>query len=415
VAIIYVAVLFAAGFLTNFISAGTINTGTILLYLLSCLLSVIGLIHLVNPLRKNVAAAVLATLILSSLMVTKSMIDANPISDRIKELAIYFLGAWPLLFFIQVDKPRVHQQLLRTLELGLLGLSLFGILQGLFATSLPLNLFVLRGDDAFGVGDDQLRPTGLTGNPIIFSSILVFASALFLSRWLEKRKLKYVFALLSSLYANYLTYTRASIVLVIPVLIFVSLFHNRFHIKHKLFAVCAIIVAIAVGQYLFFNPSNLLIIARLQNSNDASTLGHFQQIQDATEAIATHPIMGTGMGSEGDFLGSDNMIITDGAWFALLLEFGIPLSIVILLLLFAALLLIAKYVLRRESNNRALGIATLSFHAYILPANFINSALLGHVSFGLYWVVLALSLACATCGDFWATLQECGKYQTTHH
>jgi O-antigen ligase len=284
---------------------------------------------------------------------------------------------------------------------GLFGLSVFAIFQSIFADSLPLSLFALRGDNAFGVGDNQLRPTGLTGNPIIFSSILVLAAALFAALWLEKRKFRFLIALFCSLVANYVTYTRTSIVLVIPVLILVWLLHHRFRIKHKIIALMVVAVTVAGAQFLWVNGGDLILIQRLQSSNEeslVSTLGHFKQIQDAKDAIALHPLAGTGMGSEGDFVGSTDMIITDGAWWALLLEFGVPLTILIGFMLLITLIPVSKYVLRADSKKRALAIATLSFHAYILPANFINSALLGHISFGLYWVVLGLSFAAANNG-----------------
>ena len=99
------------------------------------------------------------------------------------------------------------------------------------------------------------------------------------------------------------------------------------------------------------------------------------------------------MGSQGDFVGPGNPIITDGAWWILALEFGLPLSVLAVLSLFIVLIPLAKYVLRWDSKNRALAIATLAFHAFIIPANFISSGILGHISFGLYWAVLGLSLA----------------------
>src|SRR5262249_28054751 len=97
----------------------------------------------------------------------------------------------------------------------------------------------------------------------------------------------------------------------------------------------------------------------------------------------------------GNSVGPENVIITDGAWWILMLEFGVPLSIVFVVLLVLMLIPVGRHVLRRDSQQRALAIATLAFHAYLFPASFINSAILGHVSFRLYWAVLGLSLAAA--------------------
>jgi hypothetical protein len=392
----YLSVLFAAGFLTNFVPLGKINTGTILLYSLAGILSFIGVLHLVGPLRKHVAIAACLLLGLTALAVAKSMVDSNPASDRIQELIILSLGAWPFLFFLQINSPTIQRTFLKTIAIGLFGLSVFSIFQGIFASSLPLSLFVLRGDEAFGAGDDQFRPTGLTGNPIIFSSILVFASACFAALWLEKRRYRFLMALIASLAANYLTYTRASLVLVIPVLIFVWLFHNRFRIKHKILTLAIVVLAIAGALFILVKSQDSIVVQRLMVSNPesaASTLEHFRQIQAAEDAISTHPLAGAGMGSQGDFVGTGNSIITDGAWWILALEFGLPLSVVAALSLFIVLIPIAKHVLRWDTKNRALAIATLSFHAFMIPANFINSALLGHISFGLYWAALGLSFA----------------------
>jgi O-antigen ligase len=392
----YVTLLFVAGFLTNLLPTGDVNTGTISLYIFASILSVMGLLSLINPLRKTVAIAVVTILALSGLTVLKATLDANPASQRVQEIAIFFLGVWPCIFFVQIDSSKIRERFLKTLSIGLFGLSVFGVIQGVYSNSLPLSLFVLRGDNQFSVSEDQFRPTGLTGNPIIFSSILVFASAYFLAQWLEKRKLRSLLACFFSLAANYLTYTRASIALVIPVLLFVWLFTNRFRIKHKMIAVVAIILIAAGGLYVFGSNIDSIIIQRFQTSSTESmnsTLDHFVQISNANAAIAQSPWLGEGMGSQGNSVGPDSVIITDGAWWILLLEFGIPLTMLIVIAMLFALIPVVKYVLRPESNNRALAIATLSFHAYILPANFINSALLGHISFGLYWAVLGLSFA----------------------
>ena len=397
----YLTILFSAGLFTNFVPLGTTNTGTILLYSLACVLSLMGMLYLFNPLRKHIGLAAFVTLALSGLIILKAALDSNAASQRAQEIAIFFLGAWPFLFFIQMNVPKVRRRLLHTLSVGLFGLSAFAILQGILGESLPLSLFVLRGDNTFSVDDNQiLRPTGLTGNPISFSSILVFAAAYFAALWLEKRKKVFLMALICALVANYLTYTRASIVLVVPVLALVWLLHKRFHIEHKIAVLTAVVLAAAGGQYLMANGAGLIMIQRLQNSDPSSlesTLQHFEQIQSAADAIALHPLAGTGMGSQGDFVGPDNVIITDGAWWILVLEFGIPLSILALILLGLVLVPLARYALHQDSRDRALAIAVLSFHAYIIPASFINSALLGHISFGLYWAVLGLSLAGINC------------------
>ncbi len=394
----YLFVLFSAGLITNFLPVGTTNTGTILLYALACLLSLASVLYWFAPLPTHIATAVRITLALSFLVVVKAALDDNPLSQRTQEVAIFFLGAWPLLFFVQMHSEKVRKRLLNTLGGGLFGLSVFAVFQSIFAGSLPLTLFVLRGDNPFSIdaGDNEIaRPTGLTGNPIIFSSILVFASAYFAALWLEKRRSRFLFALICSLVANYLTYTRASIILVVPVLILVLLIHKRFHVKHKIAVLAIVIIVAAGGRYLFANSSEVVIIQRLQNSDPGtigSTIEHFAQIQNAEETIASHPLTGVGIGSQGDFMGPGNVIVTDGAWWILLLEFGIPLAIVTVVLLCMILIFLVRYVLDNNSKERALAIAVLSFHAYVIPASFINSALLGHVSFGLYWAVLGLSL-----------------------
>ena len=184
--------------------------------------------------------------------------------------------------------------------------------------------------------------------------------------------------------------------LVIPVLVSVWLFHNRFHIRHKIVALAIVVAAIAAGQYLLIYGQNLIIVQRLLNVDSASiisTAEHFRQIENSQAAIAAHPLTGVGLGSQGDFVGPQNVLVTDGGWWRLLLEFGIPLSMLLIVSIGTILIFIARYVLHRDSKNRALAIATLSFHAFIIPANFVNNALFGHIAFVLYWVVLGLSVA----------------------
>lgn len=393
----YLIALFTAGFLTNFLPLGAINTGTILLYLLGGLLSCIGVLYLLRSTPRKIGMTAALVIALTLLTLIKAILDTNPVDQRIQESIILILGVWPFLFFLQMDIPRVRNCFIGTLTTGLFCLSAFAICQSIFANHLPLSLFVLRGDNRFSVDDNQiLRPTGLTGNPIIFSGILVFASAYFAAAWLEKRKARYLWGLVASLIANYLTYTRASVVLTIPVLCFVWLLHVKFRIKHKVVVLVALVLAIIGGQYLLTSGANLVIIQRLQNSDPStigSTIGHIVQIQDAESAIASHPLTGAGFGSQGNFMGPGNVIVTDGAWWILFLEFGIPLSILAIIALCVMLTLLTKHILQPEAGDRALAITMVSFHAYLIPANFINSAVLGHIAFGLYWAVLGLSLA----------------------
>lgn len=394
----YLIVLFVAGFLTNFIPIISFGTGTLLLYSLAFFLSLFSLLQLLNPLLKGVALAASATFVGTCLVVLKAATDANPLGQRIHELAIFLLGMWPLLFFVQIEDRKTREQFIRTLAVGLFCLCLFGIFQGVFATSLPERLFALQGDERFTAGEDRFRPTALTGNPIIFSSILIFASALFFALWLERRRSRFLWGLLGSVAANYLTYTRASLFLLVPVLVLVWLLHHRFRLKQTIIALVSVVLILAASTYIVLNATNLFIVQRLIGSGEdslGSTLGHFITVQNAWETIVAHPWAGVGVGSQGDFVGPGNAIITDGAWWILLLEFGVPLTIFLVVLLLLMLFPVAKHVLRKGSDDRALAIATLSFHAYAFPASFINSAILGHISFALYWAVLGLSMAAA--------------------
>ena len=397
--IAYLITLFVAGFITNFIPIISFNTGTLLLFSLAFFLSLLGLVQLLNPLPRLVGLATFATLAVTGLIALKAAIDTNPLSQRVQELAIYLLGGWPFLFFVQVDDSKTRERFMRTLAVGLSCLCVFGILQGVLGSSLPENLFLLRGDAPFTITEDQWRPTGLTGNPIIFSSILVFASALFFALWLEGRGSRFLVALLCSFVANYLTYSRASLALLVPVLVAVWLLHYRFRRREILVALFSVLLIAVATAIFLFNASDLMIVQVLTNSHEGtqgSTIGHIMTIQDAREVISGHPLSGVGVGSQGNSVGPENAIITDGAWWILMLEFGVPLSILFVVLLVLMLVPVGKHVLRRDSEQRALAIATLAFHAYLFPACFINSAILGHISFGLYWAVLGLSIAAAS-------------------
>jgi hypothetical protein len=397
--IAYLIALFVAGFVTNFVPVITFNTGTLLLFSLAFFLSLLALLQLLNPLPRLVGLATFATFAVTGLMVLKAVTDSNPLSQRAQELGIYFLGGWPFLFFVQVDDSQTRERFMRALAIGLFCLCVFGIVQSVLNSSLPVSLFLLRGDGTFTVSEDQWRATGLTGNPITFSSILVFASSLFFALWLEKRRFRFLFALLCSVVANYLTYSRASVALLVPVLVVVWLLHYRFRRRQVLVALFSLVLIATAAAFLLFNATDLLIVQILTNSSEGtqgSTLAHLMTIQDAREAIAGNPLSGVGVGSQGNSVPPENAIITDGAWWILMLEFGVPLSIVFVVLLVLLLIPIGKHVLRRDSKQRTLAIATLAFHAYLFPASFINSAILGHISFGLYWAVLGLSIAAAS-------------------
>ena len=80
--------------------------------------------------------------------------------------------------------------------------------------------------------------------------------------------------------------------------------------------------------------------------------------------------------------------------------------IVLLVVLFQ----LTKAILLGRVKERALAIAVLAFHAYIIPANFINSASLGRISFAVYWIVLGLtfsSMDSEPSAEVCADVQEC--------
>lgn len=269
----------------------------------------------------------------------------------------------------------------------------FAIVQYVFRGILPDSLLVLDGEDIFTLhGSDVIRVTGLMGNTIIFGG---FAIVLFSLVWAELIAKKYrPFLLWVKLaviaLANYFTISRASVVGMAAVFVLEFVLYGCTHrraIESIVITVIFLFLALLVVFTLF---GDSVIIQRLLGQNSdwtaGSDAGHFNMIDLAVEAIGQNWLIGT-------LMGQSNSVVTDGTFWAYLLEMGVPVFLVYCILLFSLLLIALRNCKSKDKMTCGLSIAYIGMNAYLLVFSFINSAYAARSVLVFVWLIGGMMLA----------------------
>ncbi len=266
----------------------------------------------------------------------------------------------------------------------------FAIVQFLLRNVLPESLLVLNGEDVFGLyGTDLIRVTGLMGNTIIFGG---YAIILFALVWAELVYTKFSSPLLLGKLiiiaaANFLTFSRASVVGMVVIAFAQFILYGCTHRKaRKYLAIsAAALCVLAVFVVVFFWDST--IIQRLFNLNsdwtEGSDAGHFQMICDALVAVGQNWVFGR-------YLGDVSTVITDGAIWTYLVEWGVPTFLVYALLI----LMLCIFALRKcKSRNPFTASVANGFFGmclYMVGFSLINSAYNARSVLVFFWMIAGM-------------------------
>lgn len=268
----------------------------------------------------------------------------------------------------------------------------FAIFQFALRNVLPESLLVLNGEDVFRLyGTDFIRVTGLMGNTVIFGG---YAVILFALVWAQLLSVDFRSASLWGklgviALANLLTFSRASIAGMGLIACVQFLLYGCTHHRALEYLIIAVVgVGSLFGIILvFFKDST--IVQRLLNLNtdwtEGSDEGHVKMIRDAIRAIRNN----SGFGA---LMGSSNSVITDGAIFAYLLEWGVPVFCVFVVLF----LWICAIALRNCSSSNAMtgslcnGFVGMSL--YMACFSFVNSAYCARSVLVFFWMVAGMVL-----------------------
>ncbi|WP_125185177.1 hypothetical protein [Botryobacter ruber] len=402
-----VVVLLLYGFITNFLSFTSINLSTLLtdflfLLMLAHLLLVLAYSYLFGlSLNKYYFFYTVFWLLLLLLTTLKLIfLDENPFPERVLGLRNNLIYSTLLIYLpLMIKDEGQIKSIFKIFLFFSLLLVGFSIIQFVFSSQLPRSLLVLRGEGRFGFfGTDIVRPTALLGNTIIYASFTIILFSYYLSKYIFEWRKKYLLVLLLITAANILTFTRATLVgILIVLLVILYLRYARFSIKFlmKGFFTIALLVTLILSAGYYYRDTFLVqrVIGK-EASSKMSTNVHIIQIINSIKYLQKKPLVGAGVGTQGPSGNDEKKIITDGFWFQLFLENGMLLGS--LYLLFYISCVIFAFRTFYKTTNLPLKQICMSFvaiSAYFYSANFINSALAGRVNFVLYWLFFGLLLA----------------------
>ena len=277
----------------------------------------------------------------------------------------------------------------------------FAIVQYVGRSFLPINLLVIEGEGVFSFwGTDVVRVNGLVGNTIIFSGFAVIMICYSWAHIINKEGNKRIYLLfISSVISNLLTFSRASIVGMIVAIIveYLIVISNKCTKKDFIKRIAIIVSAIMLSIVIFIKYAdaitNTIIFQRLTSKNNLWNVGsdsfHFSSIRNAIEVIGQHSIIGYGLGKAG-YSVSNDAIITDGTFWAYLLEFGIPLCILYWAIVASIILKFVRWINKKAEIVSSLCLGFLVSNGYLIAASIINSAYSARIILIFNWVLAGI-------------------------
>ena len=227
------------------------------------------------------------------------------------------------------------------------------------------------------------RPNGLFANPITFGSLLLLFYSLELYKFFENKSI-FSFAI-SVLYLLMilLLFSRGNIIAAILITLITILLKYKivkFLIITNIFAILVIMLF-----WYFYDQSIALqfLIDRFTGADSYAVSSNEEHISDYLSAL--------NLLSESIFLGistdidSSRSVVTDGSWFILPLQFGLP-----IFLIFSILWL---YVLRKIYQlNKFFPAFLFPFFCAVSLTGFLNSFLLEKKVFFIMWLIFGLAI-----------------------
>lgn len=403
----FIFALLFSGFLKNFLSFSSLSLGAVLVDVLVLLQLTYTLLVLAfhyftsRKIDKEYLLFAAFWLVLLLLTLGKiSFIDTNSWRERILGVRNNLIYCLPVLYIpLVLQKEKYIAKSIHFLLATGVVVCLYGIFQYTFAAHLPLSFLALKGEGTFSFYEQEItRPTALLGNTIIFASFTLLLFSLFFSKYISERKKRYLLFLAIILTVNVMTFTRATLVgFFLSGGIILALYYGRFTLLYTIKLLSVLVAFFSMTLLVGYQYKDTFLMRRLtgrEMSTMSSDEGHFSMIDNSVAYLKEHYLAGSGIGSQGPSGDPEKVIITDGYWFQLFLENGMPLG----LLYLAFYLLCFFYALQAflTTDNLLLKQLCLTFIAvsmYYAAASFINSAFIGRVNFILYWMLFGFIMA----------------------
>jgi len=316
-----------------------------------------------------------------------------------KEKVLGFRNIWIYMSVIIVPimvslDEKFLEKVLRIFKICGVMIALFGIVQFLFYSSLPDKLKYLSiGGSEFGLAQYAYkRANGLIGNPLQYGTFTLMITGLVYAGLIKRRNKIDILLLIVLLFGTFVSFSRAAIYGIVLVLSVINLLSGKSNLisfgKYAL---------IAFTIFLMLNPLlQNMIKERLTifgSMNVGSNVEHIYDIKNSLEYIYESPLTGAGLGTQGSSSTGTNKIITDGYWFGIILELGLPLF---LLFLFIWGLIIRKikifHQLFKTSSFNLFSTIFFSWTVLFIIGNFINTSF-DRINYIIYWLFAGIVIS----------------------
>lgn len=358
----------------------------------------LGIVSAVRLSASGLKWSIIAFLIffVSFFLIFKLLLFPTELTSRAVALTlVYVLPLLNIFLSIGLSRGQTLQLVNLLIFLGAISLTI-GYVQYFFYESMSNAFVELPRIDSDSITNDYIReiedfivfrPNGLIGNPITYGFFLLIVLNLTSYAYFSGGGRANLLILVACSVMILILASRANIsAMFLQMLIFFVMAIGIFKIFSRLIfagACVSVLVFLVSDSFPFLN----YLLERFTNADDfaaASTEAHLEDYMLALRYISDNPLFGVPIGAYTD----KEQIITDGAWFTLALNFGIPLFLLIMVIWIFSLTQMAQFARR---NGEFAGLL-FPFFLIITFTNFLNSAMLAKSMYILVWFLIGLAL-----------------------
>lgn len=303
----------------------------------------------------------------------------------------YALIMWsPVVLFSDKDDIKIA---LKSIEIGTYFVCFVAFMQwALPENSMPV---LLKGDESVFLSKTlfgTVRVNGLVGTPIDYAFLMALMLSQYYIAMIETRKKLSVIGFCITLVGLSISASRAFEMIAVITIVILSIRSKKIP-KVTVFVIFIIVVIFPTIREYFFMP-----FVVKHSGYYLSILAKIEGIKEAIDSFLASPLTGAGVGFQlaPDFGDNSKKLITDGYWWAILIEAGmvaIALTFTILSKIFGIINRYANMMKpdRIESSNFAnWGLAVIFIG---VSGNFVNSSLNNQIMNILFFLIIGLVLS----------------------
>lgn len=398
---IFSIIIIFNGFLSNFVSLGSVDLGQFLCDGMTVVLIGANFYLFFNKIKvsndeltyiKYFFIYVLATAIVAIIGYTSKFEFLAGIRDHILYYS-FFWNIFIMSYFLQINTNKVYKFVLGCMYLD----CIFAIFQYIFSSSLPLNFLSLKNVTMFSIyGLANYRVTGLVGDMLSFGSFSTMTMILLVS-WIfhtQGTRLRWGLIIVPFI-ACALTYSRLSLIIFIIIFLVMLLLNSNYSFYKK----SAFILIIGIFIFCFFAYTEIgkNAFIRLTNAeiNQSSNTFHFNSYSEAWNKLSLPKnfFFGLGFGTQiSSSLG--DRLITDGYWWECILDLGVPAFVLLMLFVTSVIrYAIKKTRLSKKQENKMVYYSLTFIIINFLVVSFFNSAFDARTNILLLMFILGIAMS----------------------